>query len=390
MHCHSNSLILNMSSPDKNSITKAGPRYTPLVESLPSTVPFVGPETQERLSGIPFRARIGANESLFGPSPRAIKAMREAAAEVWKYGDPENYVLKNALAELHGVAPENIVVGEGIDGLFGYLARMLVSEGTPVVTSLGAYPTFNFHVNGFGGELFTVPFRDDHEDIEALLDLTRKVSASLTYLANPDNPMGTWHSGERVEEMIDAMPEGSLLCLDEAYVEFAREHVAPRIDVDDPRVIRFRTFSKAYGMAGARIGYGIAEKNLVLAFNKIRNHFGVTRISQAGALAALRDTEYLAESKRRVWRACDRIRDIAAANGLSSLPTATNFVAIDCGADGEFAKAVVDAMARLGIFIRMPFVAPQNRCIRVSAGRDEDLDLFEENLPVVLRALGRG
>ncbi len=127
-----------------------GPRYTPLVASLPATVPFVGPETQERTRGAPFRARIGANESVFGPSPSAIAAMQAAAAEVWKYGDPEIHDLKHALAAHHGVRPENIVVGEGIDGLLGYLVRMLVRPGDPVVTSLGAYPTFNFHVAGFG------------------------------------------------------------------------------------------------------------------------------------------------------------------------------------------------------------------------------------------------
>ena len=124
--------------------------FTPLVESLPATVPFVGPETQERQMGAPFRARIGANESVFGPSPKAIAAMVAATSEVWRYGDPENHDLKQALATHHGVKPENIIVGEGIDCLLGYLARMTVSEGTPVVTSQGAYPTFNYHVAGFG------------------------------------------------------------------------------------------------------------------------------------------------------------------------------------------------------------------------------------------------
>ena len=111
-----------------------GPRYTPLVESLPATVPFVGPETQERARGRPFAARLGANESVFGPSPRALEAMERAAREVWMYGDPENHDLRAALADHHGVRPGNIVVGEGIDGLLGYLVRMLVVPGDPVVT----------------------------------------------------------------------------------------------------------------------------------------------------------------------------------------------------------------------------------------------------------------
>ena len=134
-------------------------RFTAIVDKLPSTVPFVGPETQERNRGRPFRARIGANESVFGPSPKAIAAMERAAAEAWKYCDPENHDLKQALAAHHGVAPENIVVGEGIDGLFGYAVRLFVEPGVAVATSLGAYPTFNFHVLGYGGRLVTTPMR---------------------------------------------------------------------------------------------------------------------------------------------------------------------------------------------------------------------------------------
>lgn len=365
-----------------------GPRYTPLVAGLPATVPFVGPETQERQRGRPFEARIGANENVFGPSPKAIAAMNAAAADAWMYADPENLELKQALAAHHGVAPDNIVVGEGIDGLLGYLNRLLVEEGTPVVTSLGAYPTFNYHVACCGGRLVTVPYKDDREDPEALLAAARAAEAPLVYFANPDNPMGTWQDADTVQTLIDGLPENTVLCLDEAYIEFAPEPmtppIAPPLDVSHPGVIRFRTFSKAYGMAGARIGYGIAEASLALAFNKVRNHFGVNRVALAGALAALADTAYLAETQRNVWQACARIADIARAHGLQPLPTATNFVAIDCGRDGHYAKKVLDALVARDVFVRMPFVEPQNRCIRVSAGRPEDLAIFERVLPEAL------
>ncbi|MGI9407773.1 MAG: pyridoxal phosphate-dependent aminotransferase [Hyphomicrobiaceae bacterium] len=365
------------------------PRFTSLVASLPATVPFVGPETQERALGRPFSARIGANESVFGPSPKVIAAMSAAASESWQYGDPENHDLKVALAAHHGVKPKNIVVGEGIDGLLGYLARMIVREGTPVVTSAGAYPTFNFHVAGFGGRFCTVPYRDDAEDPDALLDLARKEQAPLVYFANPDNPMGSWHPADVVQGLIDAMPEDSLLCLDEAYIEFAPEGTAPPIDVSRQNVIRFRTFSKAYGMAGVRVGYGIAHEDVALPFNKVRNHFGVNRMGQAGALAALADQAYLAEVVEKVARARDRISAIAAANGLQALPSASNFVAVDCGRDATFAKAVVDGLGERGIFIRMPFVEPQNRCVRISAGTEDHLDMLEKALPEVLGQLTR-
>lgn len=362
--------------------------FTPLVEALPASVPFVGPETQERQCGRPFRARIGANENVFGPSPKAIEAMREAAADVWQYGDPENYDLRFALARHHGVKPDNIIVGEGIDALLGYLVRMTVKEGTPVVTSYGAYPTFNYHVTGFGGRLEFVPYREEYEDPEALIARGAQSGASLIYIANPDNPMGSLNGAAAIQAMIDATPETAILCLDEAYADFAPEEAIPPIDAGNPRVIRFRTFSKAYGMAGARIGYGIAHEDLALAFNKVRNHFGVNLIAQAGALAALEDRNYLDEVRRKVADALERIAKIATANGLKPLPSATNFIAIDCGRDGAYAKALLQSLSARGIFVRMPFVAPQDRCIRITAGRPHELDALAEALPDALRELG--
>jgi histidinol-phosphate aminotransferase len=363
-------------------------RLTPLVESLPSTVPFVGPETQERSRGRPFRARIGANESVFGPSPRAVATMQAAAVEAWKYCDPENHDLKQALARHHGVGAENVVVGEGIDGLFGYTVRMCIEPGVTVATSRGAYPTFNFHVAGFGGRLATVPYRDDREDPEALLELARREKARLIFFANPDNPMGSWWDGATVRSLIERIPEGTVLCLDEAYGEFAPPGTMPPLDPDDPRVLRFRTFSKAYGLAGARIGYAIGEAGLIKSFDKIRNHFGVNRIAQAGALAALADQAHMADVVRRVGAARDRIAAIARGNGLAPLPSAANFVAIDCGRDGAFARRVLTDLVARDIFIRMPGVAPLDRCIRVSAGTDSDLDAFAAALPAALRAAG--
>lgn len=363
---------------------KNDPRLTPLAAALPASVPFVGPEAQERARGAHFTARLGANENVFGPSPRAIAAMRDAAGDCWMYGDPESHDLRHALAAHHGVAPDEIIVGAGIDGLLNSLVRLFVAQGTPVVTSDGAYPTFNYHVTGYGGVIHTVPFKQDHEDPEALIAKAVETGARLIYFSNPDNPMGTWHKAETVQRMIQAVPEGCLLILDEAYVEVAPEGAAPPLDTSDTRVIRFRTFSKGYGMAGARVGYGIGNADLIAAFHRVRNHFGMSRISQAGALAALADQDWLAQIQDDVAKSRDRIVRIAAENGLSALPSATNFVAIDCGADGEFARAVLDGLITRGIFVRMPFVAPENRCIRVSAGTPADLDALAAALPGAL------
>lgn len=361
-----------------------GPRYPDLIAKLPSSVPFVGPEVQERQRGVQFQARLGANENVFGPSPFAVAAMQEAAGQCWQYADATNYDLIGAISTRLGARRDNIIIGEGIDGLLGYLVRLLVAPGDPVVTSDGAYPTFNYHVVGFGGTLHKVPFKNDHEDLDALMDRARNVDAKLVYLSNPDNPMGSWHSAAKIEKALEALPDGTLLLLDEAYIEFAPHGTAPRIDPDDPRVIRLRTFSKAFGMAGARVGYGIGAPELIKSFDKVRNHFGMSRISQAGALAAFEDEGWLAEVITLVADARDRIGTIARANGLTPLPSATNFVTLDCGQDGAFAKAVLAALIDQGVFVRMPFVAPGDRAIRISAGRPVDLDVLEEALPKAL------
>ncbi|SFH83059.1 pyridoxal phosphate-dependent aminotransferase [Albimonas pacifica] len=360
------------------------PHFTPLVERLPATIPFVSPEQQQRALGRPFSARLGANENVFGPSPRALAAMAQALPECWMYADAEHRELREALAAKHGVPFENIIVGEGVDGLLGLLARVLVSEGTPVVTSNGAYPTFNYHVASFGGRLVKVPYRDDHEDPDALLAAAAREAAPLVYIANPDNPMGTWWPASKMQAMIAAMPSDSVLCLDEAYIEFAPEGTAPEIDPEDPRVVRMRTFSKAYGMAGMRVGYAIATKRMIAAFNKVKNHFGMNRIGLVGAAASLADADWIPQIRARVEAARGRIGEIAEKNGLSALPSATNFVAVDCGRDGDFAKAVLSALIERGVFVRMPFVEPENRCIRVSAGTPEMLDAFETALPQAL------
>lgn len=362
---------------------------TPLAASLPASVPFTGPETLERARARPFRARLGANESLFGPSPRAVEAMARAAAEAWMYGDPDQHDLKAAIAAHHGIAPGHVVPGEGIDGLLGLLVRLTVAPGDSVVTSAGAYPTFAFHVTGFGGTLTRVPYRGDHEDPDALLDAAHATGARLLYLSNPDNPMGSHHPGPVIEAMLDRLPETCLLVLDEAYVDLAPAGTAPRIAPDDPRVIRFRTFSKGYGLAGLRMGYALAAEPLARAFDRVRNHFGLGRIAQAGALAALQDQDWLAHVVAEVAAARDRIAGIARANGLTPLPSATNFVTVDCGRDGPFARAVLSALQDRDVFVRMPGVAPLDRCIRISAGNPAALDVLQEALPQALAAAGR-
>ena len=266
--------------------------------------------------------------------------------------------------------------------------RLYIGEGDAVVTSAGAYPTFNYHVAGFGGLLHTVPYKDDHEDPDALIAKAAEVGAKLIYIANPDNPMGSWHKAGRMQKMIDVLPPGCILLLDEAYIELAPPGTAPPIDDKAHNVVRLRTFSKAYGMAGERVGYAISAPEVISGFNKGRNHFGMSRISTAGAQAALDDDFWLIHVGAEVATAKQAIVKAARDNGLTALPTATNFVTIDCGHDGAFAKAVLQSLISNGVFVRMPFVAPQDRCIRVSCGTPSEMTAFAAALQIG-RASGR-
>ena len=253
--------------------------------------------------------------------------------------------------------------------------------------SEGAYPTFAYSVRGFGGVVRTVPYRDDRNDWPALIETAGREQAKLLFLANPDNPSGSCLDAEEQRRLLDRLPPNCLLVLDEAYAEFAPAGALAEIIADDPRVIRFRTFSKAHGLAGMRIGYVVGAPDLVRPFDRIRNQYAVGRMAQAAALAALADPEHV----RRVVAAVEAGRRdyaaLAAEHGFTALPSATNFVAIDVGSV-ERAKAILAALLeREGVFIRMPGAAPLNRCIRVTVGRPEDRVAFAGAFERVVREL---
>ena len=352
-----------------------GPKLAAPIAALPPTVPFVGAEVIERKRGKPFAARIGANESGFGPSPKVIKAIADAAPGIWTYGDSEVFELRHALSRHLGIDIEALCVGEGIDALLGLVSRLYLDPGDRVVTSLGAYPTFNYHVAAQGAELVKVPYRNDKEDLSGLIDAVLQSETKIVYLANPDNPMGTWWDSEIVIDFIDQIPAETMIVLDEAYGETAPSGTMPPVDIMHPNLLRFRTFSKAYGLAGLRVGYVFGAPDTVAGFNRIRNHFGVTKISQIAALTALGDQRYLEQAIADIGAARDKIMRFSKDLGLAPIPSATNFVTIDCGRDEAFADAVLDALIARDIFVRKPQAPGLGRCIRLSAAPDRDLDL---------------
>ncbi len=360
------------------------PPFVPHIAALPHLVPFVGPEAIERTRGRLFRARLGANESSFGPSPQAVAAMQAAAAENWKYADPESHDLRTAIAAFHNVPPANIMVGEGIDGLLGLTCMMFLTPGDRVVSTEGAYPTFNFHVLAHGGRLTLMPMRDDREDLAALVHTAKQEQSKIIYVSNPNSPMGSWWPAAALGRMIANLPPATLLVLDEAYADTSPDGTVPAIDISNPQVIRYRTFSKAYGLAGARIGYALGNGETIATFDKVRNHYGINRVGQIGALAALKDQPYLADAVGKISAARERIAKIARGNGLTPLASAASFVAIDCGRGGAFAKRVMDGLMERDVFVRKPSAPTLDRCIRVSCGVDADLDVFAEELPRAL------
>ncbi|MBS0234488.1 MAG: pyridoxal phosphate-dependent aminotransferase [Proteobacteria bacterium] len=360
------------------------PPFTPIIAALPKLVPFVGPEAMERARRRPFKARLGANESVFGPSPKAVAVMREAAAENWKYSDPENYELRAAIAAHHKVPMDCVAVGEGIDGLLGLTCSLFLSPGDGVVTTDGAYPTFNFHVLAHGGTIHAIPMRAYREDVPRLIETAKATSACLIYVSNPNSPMGTWWTADEINAFVAELPPGTLLILDEAYCETAPVDTVLMLDVSNPQVIRYRTFSKAYGLAGARIGYALGERSTIEAFDKVRNHYGINRVGQLGACAAIADQDYLKVAVAEIAAARERIAAIARKNGLTPLSSAASFVAIDCGADGAFATRVLNGLLERDVFVRKPVAQGLDHFIRVSCGRLEDLDIFAGALSDVL------
>ncbi|WDL96787.1 aminotransferase class I/II-fold pyridoxal phosphate-dependent enzyme [Alicyclobacillus sp. ALC3] len=364
-----------------------GPQYSTIIRSLEPSVPFVSPFTIERDMGRPFRLRLGANESSFGISPKAFKAMNEALETLYWYCDPEAYDLRQALAKRHGVTVKEILIGSGIDDLLGLTVRTFMDPGDVAVTSMGTYPTFAYHVKGYGGKIHFVPYTEDfRNDLGALVDAAKRTNAKLLYLANPDNPSGTHYSKPQVESFLNNVPDCCLVILDEAYIEFAPRDVGTPIQTHDRRVIRMRTFSKVYGLAGARIGYAITNSETVDAFDKVRLHYGVNSVALAGALASLNDPTFERTVIQEVQRGRHEYETLGNKLGLPVLPSYTNFVCFNLQ-DMAVAKRVALELKKRGVFVRQANGQPFDRFIRVTVGSPTERTIFSEILSEVATLL---
>lgn len=356
----------------------------PAIQAIPDGRPFIPADHIERVQGRPLTIIVGANENRFGVSPRVIETMERFAGRSWRYPDGEVYDLRAALGAHWGVGMEHITVGGGIDGILCDLVRLTLDPTDTVVTSLGAYPTFNYHVATTGAQIITVPYNDDHEDLEALAAAAQKHRPKLLYLANPDNPMGTWHSAQAIERFAAALPKETLFVLDEAYIECAPHDTAPALNPTDENCIRLRTFSKIYGLAGLRVGYAIGPADLIAAFDKVRNHFGVADIAQRAALAALADREFVQTTRDHIIHARQTISELTQNLGGQAVPSATNFVAVDFNIGLEGANALLARLTARDVFIRKPMAPILGRTLRMSVAPDPELhqlfDIIAEEL----------
>lgn len=354
------------------------PRPAPGIIAVPATTPFVSPEELARRVGRAELVRLGANESAFGPAPAAIAAMKASVPLTSHYADPESVDLRTALARRHQCAIENIVVGSGIDELLGLIVRTYCAALDVALMTRGSYPTFAYHVVGHGVTLATVPaLPTGAVDITGMIEAARARRPKIVYLANPDNPSGSFAHRDEVARLRHALHPQTLFILDEAYADFVdpSELVTEEIE---PSTIRLRTFSKAHGMAGARIGYALAAPEAIETFQKIRLHFGINRTAQIGALTALEETAFITGVIDEVTRGREEYYALGERLGVRTLPSWTNFVCFEIGSRAG-AEAMVQALLERGIFVRKPGAPPIDGYIRVTVGNAAERARFAES-----------
>lgn len=351
-----------------------------LVASLQTKTAFPGVRTLERQRGKPYAARLGSNEGLFGTSPRAMEAALQIQDTLSYYNDPRCYDLIQAIAAFGGYDPEGILVDVGIDGLLGLFVRGFLDPGAVALTTRGSYPTFNYHVAGYGATLAEVPYTASFQpDLGAMLDAAHARKARVCYLANPDNPTGTFLPKRELAQFINDMPDDCLILLDEAYVEFVPDGLVLPRDFRRDNLVRLRTFSKAYGLASARVGYAMAAPDLVASMNRIRLHFGVSMVSQVMARAVLGDQAFLAQAIEATEQGKAEMEISARSLGIDCLPSHANFIALDFGTPERAIQAAA-VLEDHDVFVRRPPEPDVDRLIRVTIGPKPLRDIFSSAL----------
>jgi histidinol-phosphate aminotransferase len=325
--------------------------------------------------------KMASNESPFGPSSRAVEAMRSVLSECNFYPDNDARELRDELAKRHDVKPEQVVVTAGSTALLGIIARTLLSPGLNAVTSKHSFIVYPIATKAAGGELIEVPTRNDGFDLDAVANAINS-KTRIVFLANPNNPTGTLVTARDLDRFLDNVPENVITILDEAYYDFAQYFAGERrvdyshaLDYARQRsnVVVLRTFSKAHGLAGVRVGYGIGPAELMSYFARMRTTFSVSVVAQAAAMAALEDEAHTRRALENNARQAQRLLEGISELGYRPVPTWANFIYCDIGEDtAAFAKR----MQSEGVIIRPlgPWGAPT--AFRVTIGTPEQNGTF--------------
>lgn len=335
--------------------------------------PFPSTEMVSRVSGVWPWARLSTNENEFGPAPEVIDAIARSAAEANRYPDCEHFDLRTALSVGTGAEFDQIHVRTGIDGLLGDVCRTFARGGTAVSTA-GTYATFGYFARVVGARLETVSYRDLRVDSGVLARRAAECDADVVYLAEPDNPTGTTLGAGAVLDLADVLPARTLLVVDGAYAEY--QDPASRLPVGEVlarRMLWLRTFSKAYGLAGMRVGYALGARPVLHELRVVAEHYAVGRIAQQAALAALgatghRDRTLAATAAGRVHYA-DALRNM----GFTVLAGATNFVTVRCDASVP-AEVLRAHLAEGGVFARAIPIGSHG-LLRLTIGPQEQRDV---------------
>ena len=359
---------------------------SPTVLDLKSYVPGKPIEELQREKGLDRVVKLASNENPLGPPPAAAAALVACGPHLHRYPDGYGFELKTLLARHWGVAVENVVLGNGSSEILEMAVRLLVRPGRSVVVASPSFSIYEITVQAQGGEVRRVPLRDHAVDLDGIL-VAVDDSTSLVILGNPNNPTGTVFRRRRWEAFLAALPRRVGLVLDEAYAEYADDPEFPvgREYLDEARpLLVARTFSKAYGLAALRIGYGLAPRGLVDYMNRLRLPFNANTPAQAAALAALGDAGHVARSRELNRQGLERLYRLCADRGLEWVPSQANFVLMRVPRAGAVAEALLDH----GVIVRWTASFGMPEWLRVTVGTAEELECFETALVQALAAHG--
>ena len=360
---------------------------TEKIEKLIPYPPGKPIEELERELGITGSIKLASNENPIGPSPMAVKAILDSVNKLNRYPDGSSYYLKEKLSGVFDLPMERIITGNGSNELIELTIRSFLSAGDEVIQAFPTFLVYEKVVNGAGGELVSInlkDFRISLEDIkEAITPRTK-----IIFINNPNNPTGTGLSKEELLGFIKSIPEDIVLVIDEAYIEFSSDKVAKGIDLldDRDRLIVLRTFSKLYGLAGLRVGYGFSSAEIVDYINRVRQPFNANLLAQAAAVAALDDNDFVTRTLNLVKDGLKYLYQNLDEMGLEYLPTETNFFLIKVPTGG---KNIYQLMLREGVIIRSMDSYGLGEYVRINVGLPEENERFIKSLKKVINSLDR-